>query len=133
MSDLAQGSFSSGFRCSSVRDSSPFRYPPPYYITTYLQNYRVYFDTVQFSMLPSVVAALVIPFGSGVRDTAAGLWRKCWKHWGLDTLYLQVAYREMDSPFVWCWEEKDYKNRLTTLLTETRHRSEVSSIVFADF
>lgn len=76
MPELAQGSSSSHWRSSAGRDSSPVRYPPLYDVTIYLLDYRTYFETVHFSMLPSIGATLGILFGSGVRDIAAGAGKK---------------------------------------------------------
>lgn len=72
MPDLVQGSSSRGRRSSTGRDSLPFRYRPPYDITTYFRGNRVYFDTVRLCRLPCAGAAQAVPFGTGVGDTATG-------------------------------------------------------------
>lgn len=80
MPDSAQDSFPDGGRSSPGSDSSAVQHPPPYDESTYLPHYRAYFDTVRLSMLPCAGCALVVPFGSGVSDTAAGAWWKRWRH-----------------------------------------------------
>lgn len=72
MSDLAHGSCSGGRRSTAGRDSSPARYPPPYDITTYLQEYQAYLYKDRFARLLSARAASTVPFGVGVRSTTVG-------------------------------------------------------------
>lgn len=64
-----------------LRYSSPFGHPPPYDAASYLRGYQMYFDTDHFANLLSAKTAPIVPFGTDVGDTAAGAWRKHWKHW----------------------------------------------------
>lgn len=104
-----------------------------------MRNYNILaglpgvFRYCAFLMLPSAGGKLIFRFESGVRDTAAGVWQKRWKHWGdWSALHLQAACRDMDSQFVWCREVEDYQKSLATLLAEMHCRSEVLSVVAVD-
>lgn len=57
---------------ASHRDGPPVRYPLPLDVDTYICDYRSQFDTLRFSALRSHGAAVVAPYRSGFRETAAG-------------------------------------------------------------
>lgn len=133
MADPAQGHSSVGGLFSTGRNSSLGRFLPPHNITTYLPDYKTYFDKARFSKLSSTGSALSFPFGTAVRDTAAGLWRRRWKHWcDRVALRLQVACQNMDSPFVRCREEGGFQKSLPASLAEVRRCSEVPNVVAVD-
>lgn len=101
-----------------------------YDITTYIRDYRAFFDTIRFLMLPSAWAVLVVPFESRLRDNAAEAWQKRLKHCGgRGALELQAACQKVVSPFVRCREKDDYQKGLETLLAEVRRRPKVPSVV----
>lgn len=71
-----QDSSSGGGRSTPGRNSSPVRYGPPYNITTYLRDYRAYFNTDLAAKLLSAGPALLVPFGTGFSYSAPQLGRK---------------------------------------------------------
>lgn len=86
MPTLAQASLSGGHRFSGGRDESPFWYPPPYDVSTYVHDFASYFDTTRFSKLPQDGTALVVSYGSGVTGTAVGARRNHLKNWAVVVL-----------------------------------------------
>lgn len=67
-------------------------------------------DVRRFVALPSYPRRLSITHNHHTGDTAAGAWRKRWKHWGgWGASELRTASSEMDIPFVRCAEEVSYQ------------------------
>lgn len=84
-------------------------------------------------MLSTSCLALTVLFGPCCHDTAAGSWRKQWKHWsGHGESTMKETYCEMDSLSVRCHEEDGYKQRLPALLSEVHRRSTVQTAVATD-
>lgn len=74
MRNLAQDSQPDGGQSLDGLDSLPVGYRPTYDITTYVRDYKTYFDTNRVLMLPSAADSLVVPLGTSMRDNAAGAW-----------------------------------------------------------
>lgn len=129
----AQASYLSYCRSSIEGDTSPVLYQPPYEGTTYIRDFSLCVDALQFSMLPQSGSALTIPIGLGLRDTAAATYRKRWKHWkGCGTSTLRKTCREMDFSFVRFGEENKYQHRLAVLFAEVLRRPTEPTIVATD-
>lgn len=106
MLDSAHMSSTGGSRSLSCRDSSLTQYLPLFHLTIYVCDYAAHFSTDCFSMLPSAVAALLVPFKQRRRNTTTVAWQKLWKHCERRRAYnLRAAYRGVDSPSTQYLEE----------------------------
>lgn len=87
-----------------------------------------------FLEVAAIVAALVVSFWSGERDTAGGTSGKRWRHSRgcRSDLHLQEAVRKLEKRFVRYQEEDDYQQKLAIFSDEVPCLSEVPSVVAVD-
>lgn len=79
------------------------------------------------------VAALVVCYGLGSRETSARAWSDRWEHRGKRrALELPEVSVSMDSPLVCCREEDDYQRQFALLLAEVRRHQKVPTVVSPD-
>lgn len=72
MPTLAPAGLPDGRSSSLGSDTLPARYPLPYDGTAHIADVSSYFDKQRFSMLVTLVCALLVPFSPGSRNKAVG-------------------------------------------------------------
>lgn len=70
MPTSVQASSSAGRRSAGRGDDSPVRYPPPYDVSRYIEDFSAYFETRRFSIPPTSGYVLTVPFSPENDDTA---------------------------------------------------------------
>lgn len=99
-------------------------------MTTYLRDFSSYFDTGRLSVLPTSASCLTVEFGPGRRNTAVDAWHKRWKDWiVLWASTMNVACRELDSPYFRCYVKDEYQLILSALLAVVHRRYAVQRLV----